>query len=137
MKLIVSFSALIILISACSFQAQSQSQPTDKAQTPETVYGIQVLENTIQFKVKSNGCTKSKDFALSYKVTQSNAFEIELLRNKPDFCRKRSSVMTIKTPLPEIMQAEESLKVILLNPIAKPHQQWLQGKQPFYNHNKS
>ena len=65
---------------------------------PEPVYGVSVLdEQRIEFKVKSTGCTRARDFSLSYENRQ-----IRLIRHQADKCRRKAYLKTIILGLPEL-----------------------------------
>ena len=64
----------------------------------EALYGVTFFENSIEIIVKSNGCTKAQDFRLEM-LNGSDHTLLNIIRTKPDRCRKMSKPMRIILPL--------------------------------------
>ncbi len=64
----------------------------------EVLYGLEITDGHLVLLVKTHGCTNEDSFKLSLeKAGEIPAIAVE--RTKPDRCRKRPSIKTVKLPL--------------------------------------
>ena len=107
-------STFITLIVGCSsFASNAQDHSSKKALEP--LYGIALIKNAVELKVKSTGCTNKEDFVVDLKLSESGV-QIVVNRTKPDMCRRMPKVITIKKSL-DYSYIEPNLSIMLLNPL--------------------
>ena len=83
----------------------------------ERVYNVSLALNEVNFQVLSTGCTKSSDFKLLVKEMNVKQLIVSLIRENPDYCRAKSTLVTISKKLPK-MKYNESVSIIVKNPQA-------------------
>ena len=107
-------SAFIALILGClSFSSNAQDYPGKKILEP--LYGVAMIKNGVELKVKSTGCTNKEDFVVDLKLAESGA-QLVINRTKPDMCRRMPKIITIKKTL-DYSGIEPNLSIMLLNPL--------------------
>ncbi len=79
----------------------------------ETLFGISATENGLLVDVKSMGCTNSQDFYVA-KYETPKGFEIAILKQTVDRCRKREKIISVQLPLDA---DAKSAHLRILNPI--------------------
>lgn len=102
---------LTFLSTACSGLEENNSKPTDL----EVLHGMTIKGDSLALLVRTNGCTLKEHFKLSF-VEKGKKAELTVIRKKPDYCRKRTSVMEIQYSL-EALSISQEKDIILKNPI--------------------
>ncbi len=119
MKTRVTFlSAFMALIVGCSSVA-SHAQEYSGKKALEALYGIAMIKNAVELKVKSTGCTTKEDFVIELKFSGAEA-KLEVVRTKPDMCRRMPKIITITKTL-DYSAIEPNLSIMLLNPLKASH----------------
>lgn len=62
----------------------------------ETLYNIEIREDSIWATVKSNGCTSEKNFKLELTAINEQRFSASIIRTKSDFCRAMPRIVSIE-----------------------------------------
>lgn len=75
-----------LLIIATQLIAQTVDMQADKNTTLEPLQGLQMKQNGLIIKVKSQGCTRAKDFHIDAQK-QQGVTQLSIMRHKPDRCR--------------------------------------------------
>lgn len=113
--------ALFVLISSITACSQHASSPSTKA---EPLYGIKTHPQKVELWVRSNGCTKSRDFHVELTKNGDKQW-LEAVRKKPDLCRKKTSIVKIKLALPTSLSNN---RVFWMNPTGIPSKAWRREK---------
>lgn len=103
-----TFSSMAMLLMLCLVSCSSVSSEESTLQKhaqPAQLYGITLLETKVQFRVRSNGCTKPEDFEIALKEADQFA-SLSIVRTKVDRCRR----------MPRIIQLTKSLDYSLIPP---------------------
>jgi hypothetical protein len=105
--------AALGLTACCSSHKVKNSSGAEEVSVAETIYGYKTNSQRLLVKVKSHGCTQSKHFSL--RKVDSTSYE--LVRNKPDYCKRMPMVVQIEMAAPvndvaltNPVAAEDSLK---------------------------
>ncbi len=89
-KIIIILTSLLSLSAISVFAHNTEKQ--------EVLYGVSFYENSIDVIVKSNGCTKARDFRLEELKGQNHTL-LNVIRIKADRCRAMSKPVMISFPL--------------------------------------
>ena len=89
-KITLLFTALLSLFAISVFAHDNQKQ--------ESVYGVSFYQNSVEVIVKSNGCTKTKDFRLE-ELNRGDHILLNIIRINPDRCRAMSRPLKITLPI--------------------------------------
>jgi len=99
-----------ILLTACFVSSNAFANKRGKL---EPLYGAQFTDKHVIIRVVSSGCTRAEDFTLHAKGKGGTDYSvIAIVRNKPDWCKARSRLVTVHLELPGALAAlKESYKL--------------------------
>lgn len=105
-RIVYSLGVVIFIASMCA--SCSSPEPSKRPISGKVaLHNVEWSTENLVVDIVSYGCTKNSDF----KLHQYGPLDIEVVRVKRDYCRKRPSLMTIVLPWASLDQGTvESLK---------------------------
>lgn len=89
----------LVLSASCSIAGDKPSPPISSQSGGEALYGIQLMQDKLALRVKSNGCTEAGHFV----VQVNEMFDpptLLVVRNKPDRCRRMPRIIPLELEFP-------------------------------------
>ena len=102
--------------------ATSRPVPSDvkisQKSSIETLYAANFSDESIEFKVISNGCTKSNHFKLVYNQDKGGFTSVTVVRLKKDLCKKKPTLKRFHIALDKSM-IEKNAPLHIANPFGR------------------
>lgn len=116
MKKLLAAAAALTLAACSSTSSKEQPKPVvannDKL---AEIYGFEVRQKTLWFRVKSTGCTRKEDFKLELTPANDGRMQASLYRLKADYCRAMPRIIGIDMSHQALLQQE--LDIVVQNPV--------------------
>jgi len=103
----VVFLMMVSLLLACSSMASSQNKL-------EPLYAVSLSDKSIEFEVKSTGCTTAEDFKLNMRSADDHLI-LNIERIKIDRCRRMPKVISLSKAV-DFSNIESNLVIMIDNP---------------------
>ncbi len=102
-NLYTTLAFTLLLLFSPSPEGKSRVEQLNMNEEPnliETLYGVEVNSDNIDFWVLSNGCSHNEHFKLQTYQINNKQISIRLIRHKQDLCRALPRLINIKMTIP-------------------------------------
>ena len=104
-KMGVILSMMFGLSVNVAFAEHNEFNNTHNLNSPESLYGIQMGEESVTIQVKSNGCTRREHFEIKINeiATAENGIrELTVVRLGRDRCRRMPFLLSVNLSMPDL-----------------------------------